>query len=74
MGKLAYRIALPPVLIGTHDVFHLPMLRKYIANPDIIVECESLGIQEGLAYVEEPVKIVNKKEKVIPIVKVLWHN
>jgi hypothetical protein len=79
VGKLAYRIALPPDLIETHDVFHVSMLRKYIANPEVIVEYELLGIQEGLTYVEEPVKIMDKKEQVlrtktIPIVKVLWHN
>jgi hypothetical protein len=55
------------------------MLRKYIANPDVIVEYEPLEIQEGLTYVEEPVKIVDKKEqvlrtKMIPIIKVLWCN
>jgi hypothetical protein len=66
-------------LDGTHDVFHVSMLRKYIANPDVIVEYESLEIYEGLTFVEEPVKIVDKKEQVlhtktIPIVKVLWRN
>jgi hypothetical protein len=38
VGRLAYRIALPPNLVGTHDIFHLSMLRKHIANPDVIVE------------------------------------
>jgi hypothetical protein len=79
VGKLAYRVALPPDLIWTHDVFHVSMLRKYIANPEVIVEYEPLKMQEGLTYVEEPVKIVDKKEQVlrtktIPIVKVLWRN
>jgi hypothetical protein len=79
VGRLAYRIALPPDLVGTHDVFHVSMLRKYIANPDVIMEYESLKIHEGLTYVEESVKIVDKKEQVlrtktIPIVKVLWRN
>jgi hypothetical protein len=62
-----------------HDVFHVSMLRKYIANPDVIVEYELLEIQEGLTYMEEPVRIVDKKEQVlhnktIRIVKVLWRN
>jgi hypothetical protein len=79
VGKLAYRVALPTDLIRTHDVFHVSMLRKYIANPEVIVEYEPLKIQEELSYVEEPVKIVDKKEQVIrtktiPIVKVLWRN
>jgi hypothetical protein len=50
MGRLAYRIALPPDLVRTHDVFHVSMLRKYIANPDIIVEYEPLEIKKGLTY------------------------
>jgi hypothetical protein len=32
------------------------MLRKYIANPDVV---EPLEIQEGLTYVEEPMKIMD---------------
>jgi hypothetical protein len=79
VGKLAYRIALPPDLIGTHDIFHVSMQRKYIANLDVIVKYEPLDIQEGLTYVEQLVKIVDKKEQVlctktIPIVKVLQRN
>jgi hypothetical protein len=55
------------------------MLRKYIANPDMIIEYKPLEIQEGLTYIKEPMKIVDKKEQVlrtktIPIVKVLWCN
>jgi hypothetical protein len=79
VGRLAYRIALPPDLVRTDDVFHVSKLRKYIANLDVIVEYEPLEIQKGLTYVEEPVKIMDKKEqvlrtKMIPIVKVLWRN
>jgi hypothetical protein len=79
VGRLAYRIVLPPDLVGTRDIFHVTMLRKYIANPDVIVEYEPLEIQEGLTYMEEKVKIVDKKElvlcnKMIPIVKVLRRN
>jgi hypothetical protein len=71
VGKLAYRIVLPPNLVGTHDVCYVSMLRKYIANPDVIVE--------ELTNVEESVKIMDKKEQmlrttIIFIVKVLWRN
>ena len=77
VGRLAYRVALPPDLVGTHDVFHVSMLRKYIANPDVVLEYEPLGVQKVLTYIEEMVKIVDKKEQVlhtktIPIFKVLW--
>jgi hypothetical protein len=52
VGKLAYKIALPPDLVRTHDVFHVSMLRKYIGNLDVIVEYEPLRILEGLTYVK----------------------
>jgi hypothetical protein len=42
--SLAYIVALPLNLVGTNDVFHVSMLRKYIANPNVIVEYEPLGI------------------------------
>jgi hypothetical protein len=61
VGRLTNRIALPLDLVRTHDVFHVSMLRKYIANLDVIVEYELLEIQEGLTYIEELVKIVDKK-------------
>jgi hypothetical protein len=44
VGRLAYKITLPPDLVGTHDVFHVSMLRNYIANPDMILEYEPLEI------------------------------
>ena len=33
VGLVAYRLALPPNLSQSHDVFHVAILRKYI--PDI---------------------------------------
>ena len=79
VGRLVYRVTLSPNLVEMHDVFHVSMPRKYITNPDIIVEYKPLVMQKGLTYVKEPVKIVDRKEQVlctrmIPIIKVLWHN
>ena len=44
VGKFSYRIVLPPDLVRMHDVFHVSMLRKYIANPYVIVKYEPLEI------------------------------
>jgi hypothetical protein len=44
--KLAYQVTLLLDLAGTHDVFHVSMLRKYIPNLDLVVEYELLGIEE----------------------------
>jgi hypothetical protein len=46
--KLVYKIALPRDLVGTHDVFHVSMQRKYIANPGIIVEYKPFGNPKGI--------------------------
>jgi len=33
IGLIAYRLALPPALLGVHDIFHVSMLKKYIPDP-----------------------------------------
>ncbi|PKA60527.1 hypothetical protein AXF42_Ash017933 [Apostasia shenzhenica] len=79
VGKSAYELALPPELAGIHNVFHISSLRKYVADPNHVLKYEPLNIQPDLSYEEKPVKILDRKEKVlrkctIPIVKILWRN
>ena len=79
MGKIAYRLALPPSLLGVHNVFHVSMLRKYILDPSHVVDYEPLKLRDDLTYEEQPVKIVDKKEQelkccTIHYVKVQWRN
>ena len=79
IGELAYRIALPPVLSGIHDVFHVSILRKYIPDPNRVVELEPVQLKENLTYEEQPIQILDRKEqklhnKEIKYVKVLWQN
>ncbi|XP_073031204.1 uncharacterized protein [Primulina eburnea] len=79
IGERAYRLALPPDLDRVHNVFHVSMLRKYIANPSHVLRYESLELLPNLSYDEKPVQILDRKVKVlrnkeIGIVKVLWKN
>ena len=37
VGEVAYRLVLPPELLRIHPVFHVSMLRKYIANPSHVL-------------------------------------
>ena len=79
IGKLAYRLRLPPELTRIHDVFHVSMLRKYIADPSHVLRDQPVELKEDLTYEERPVQIVDRKDqvlrnKVIPLVKVLWMN
>ena len=45
---VTYRLALPSSLSMIHDVFHVSMLRNYVADPTHIVDYESLQINENL--------------------------
>ena len=60
-----------------HDVFHVSRLRK--CKPDLFQKIlkKTVELQENLTYPEEPIRILDRKEKVlrskvIPLVKVLW--
>ena len=50
IGKVAYRLALPPTLSTLHDVFHMSMLKKYLHDPSYILSYESLDVNPKLTY------------------------
>ncbi|XP_058185808.1 uncharacterized protein LOC131303033 [Rhododendron vialii] len=77
IGKVAYRLALPPRLSGVHDVFHLSMLRKYEPNPSPVLEWSELELEADASYTEELIRILDSHEQVlrgktIPLVRDLW--
>ncbi|KAL0539379.1 hypothetical protein IC582_023591 [Cucumis melo] len=76
IGPVAYRLALPPSFSTVHDVFHVSMLRRYVADPTHVVDFEPLRINENLSYEEQPVEILAREVKMlrnrgISLVKVL---
>ena len=76
VGVVAYRLELPSKLSRIHNVFHVSMLRKYIADPSHILQEQPISLKKDLTYEEEPVQILDRKEQVlrneaIPLVKVL---
>ncbi|KAL0544107.1 hypothetical protein IC582_019218 [Cucumis melo] len=79
IDPVAYRLALPPSFSAVHDVFHVSMLRKYVADPTHVVDFEPLQINEDLSYEERLVEILAREVKMlhnrgIPLVKVLLRN
>ena len=79
IGKVAYKLALPPNLSSVHNVFQVSMLKKYVQDPSHVLEHEPIEVHEDLTYKEKPVQILDRNEKalrnkVIPLVKVLWRN
>ena len=79
VGKVAYELALPPDMQHIHNVFHVSMLKKFNPDSSCVIEYEPIEIQPDLSYVEQPVQILDKQDRVlrnksIPMVKVLWKN
>ncbi|KAL0553648.1 hypothetical protein IC582_007548 [Cucumis melo] len=79
IGPVAYRLALTLSFSAVHDVFHVSMLRRYVADPTHVVHFESLQINEDLSYEEQPIEILAREVEMlcnrgISLVKVLWRN
>jgi hypothetical protein len=79
IGEVAYRLALPPQIDRVHNVFHVSMLKKYMAIPTHIIKWEDVTLDEDTTYEEKPVQILDHGEKrlrgkTIKLVKVLWRH
>ena len=79
VGEVAYRLRLPSELANIHDMFHVSMLRKYTADPSHILKEQPIQLKENLTYEEHPIENLDHRDqvlrnKVIPLVKVLWQN
>ncbi|KAL0290521.1 UNVERIFIED_CONTAM: Transposon Tf2-11 polyprotein [Sesamum angustifolium] len=59
VGPLAYRLALPAELSQIHDVsrFYVTTIRS---DPSHILHEPEIEVSEGLAYVEEPIEILDR--------------
>ena len=79
IGPVAYRLALPPSLSTVHNVFHVYVLRKYMANFTHVIDYEALKVAEDLSYEEKPLgimacKVRTLRTRYIAFVKVWWRN
>jgi hypothetical protein len=74
---VAYKLLLPSQMAAIHDVFHVSQLKKCIKIPMEIVETQAIEIEPNLSYTEQPIKILDTKERVtrrktVKIYKILW--
>lgn len=73
---MAYRLALPSQLVSVHNVFHVSMLRKYVPDPQHIINYQTIEVGD-ISYEEMPISNLEQKERVlrnrsIPFIKVQW--
>ncbi|KAA3466372.1 serine/threonine-protein phosphatase 6 regulatory ankyrin repeat subunit C-like [Gossypium australe] len=55
VGPLAYQLELQPKLDRIHNVFHVPMLKKYHSNPSHVVNVEKIEIRPNFSFEEESI-------------------
>ncbi|XP_070020545.1 uncharacterized protein [Nicotiana sylvestris] len=58
--EVSYKLALPSSLLRVHPVFHVSMLRRYHANRSLVLDYNTIQLDEILGYEEELVAIVDR--------------
>jgi hypothetical protein len=61
---VAYKLELPPTLVGIHDIFHASQLKKCLKAPMDVVLSEVAPLEADLVYPEHPIKILDQKSRV----------
>ncbi|KAI3819476.1 hypothetical protein L1987_13315 [Smallanthus sonchifolius] len=79
IGKVAYKLELPPSLGNVHPTFHVSNLKKCLADENLHIPLDDVRIDETMHFVERPVEIMDReikqlKRSRIPIVKVRWES
>ena len=79
IDTVAYRLALPPSILGVHEVFHVSMLRKYIPDPAHVVDWGQIEVDTDGTFEEGPVCILDSchqvlQHKTVRLVRVLWRH
>ena len=65
IGTVAYRLVLPPSMLGFHEVFHVSMLRKYTPDLAHVVDLRQIKIDTNGTFEEGPVCIVDSRDQVL---------
>lgn len=79
VGNVAYKLALPPDMSHTNNVFDVSMIKKCTLDSSQVLSNTPTTLEEDLFYEERPERVIDYQErrlrkKTIPMVKVQWQN
>ena len=79
VGTVAYRLALPPSILGVHEVFHVSMLQRYTPDQPHVVDWGEIEVDTDGTFEEGPVCIMDSRDQVlrrmtVRLVRVLWQH
>ena len=74
---IAYRLVLPPHLHKTHNVFHVSVLRHYVADESHKLNWKELQVSDVGTLTVEPLRILDRRvrqlrNRLVDQVKVQW--
>eukprot|EP00253_Pinus_taeda_P027559 PITA_27559 len=77
VGPVAYRLALPPHLHKIHNVFHVSILRHYIADLSHNLQWKELQVSDEVVISVEPLRILERRvrqlrNRLVDQIKVQW--
>jgi hypothetical protein len=58
--NVAYKLELPPSLVGVHSIFHVSQLKKYLKAPVDVVLPEVAPLETDMTYPEHPIKFLDQ--------------
>jgi hypothetical protein len=65
LGVMAYKLELPPSLVGVHDMFHVSQLKKCLKAPIDVIINDVTPLEVDLSYPEHPVKLLGQQDRVM---------
>jgi hypothetical protein len=76
IGSVAYILAFP-TSINVHNVFYVSLLKKYVHDPNHVIDWHLIQVETEGDFQVHPVRVLDKKVKmlrnrVIELVKVQW--
>ncbi|KAI3676085.1 hypothetical protein L1987_85684 [Smallanthus sonchifolius] len=79
IGKVAYKLELPPSLSNVHPTIHVSNLKKCLADENFHIPLDDVRIDKTMHFVERSVEILDReikqlKRSRIRIVKVRWES